>query len=231
MATKICLALDARDEHEIERLAGSTAEHVDILKIGLTAFTSFGPALVARLAAVRPVFLDLKLHDIPAQVSGAVEAAAGTGATFLTIHAFGGEEMLRAAASAAPSEMTLLAVTVLTSLDDSDLASFGVGDAAEKTVLRLGDLALGAGIPGLVCSPHEVRGLRERFGPRPGGPLLVVPGIRPEGSGVDDQRRTLGPAEAAEAGADVLVVGRPITAASDPAAAARSIREAIDGRS
>jgi orotidine-5'-phosphate decarboxylase len=226
---KLCLALDSRDEREIERWAEVTAEHVDVLKIGLTAFVASGPSLVRRLSALRPVFLDLKLHDIPAQVGGALRAAADTGARFTTVHAFGGAAMLEAAVEAAPPEMMVLAVTVLTSLGSDDVTSLGMSDPADKTVLRLADLARDAGIPGLVCSPHEVAALRERYGPAPSGPVLVVPGIRPQGSEVDDQRRTLGPAEAVAAGADLLVVGRPITGAEDPASAARSLKEQIDG--
>jgi orotidine-5'-phosphate decarboxylase len=229
MPPLIALALDSRDEREIERLAERTAQHVDVLKVGLTAFTAFGPDLVSRLALLRPVFLDLKLHDIPAQVAGAVESVAGTGASYVTVHSFGGRAMLEAAASVAPAELTILAVTVLTSLDDDDLASFAIDDPVEKTVVRLAELTLGANVPGLVCSPREVAALRDRFGPRPDGPLLVVPGIRPSGGKAHDQRRTLGPAEAAAAGADILVVGRPITEASDPADAARRIREEIGG--
>jgi orotidine-5'-phosphate decarboxylase len=224
---RLCLALDSRDEKEIVRLAEATAEHVDVIKIGLTAFNSQGAGLVRRLLEMRPVFLDLKLHDIPAQVSGAIAAVGDIGATYTTVHAFGGPAMLTAAVEAAPEDLTILAVTVLTSLDDGDLSGFGIADDAEKTVLRLADLALSCGIPGLVCSPREVGGIRERYGPAPDGPLLMVPGIRPADDDAGDQRRTLGPSEAARAGADILVVGRPITAASDPAAAARSIKEEI----
>ena len=231
MAAKLCLALDSRNEKTAERLADVTAEHVDILKIGLTTFTAFGPRVVERLAGVRPVFLDLKLHDIPAQVAGAVEAVAATGASFATVHASGGQAMLESAAEASPDSLTLLAVTVLTSLDDADLAAIGSADAADKAVLRLADLALRSGVPGLVCSPKEVGDLRTRYGARPDGPVLVVPGIRPRESAADDQRRTLTPGEAARAGADILVVGRPITGASDPAAAARAIKEEIGERS
>lgn len=229
MIPQLCLALDSRDEREIERLAQQTAEHVDLLKIGLTAFTTFGPHLVRRLADVRPVFLDLKLHDIPAQVGGAIEAVGATGATYATVHTFGGRAMLEAAAASAPRGVTLLAVTVLTSLDEPDLSSFGISEPPDKTVLRLADLALGAGVPGLVCSPREVVALRERYGNRRQGPLLVVPGVRPAGSGSDDQRRTLTPGEAVAAGADILVVGRPITTAMDPADAAGRIREEMHG--
>jgi orotidine-5'-phosphate decarboxylase len=229
MSAALCLALDSRDESEIEELAEATADHVDVLKVGLTAFASFGPDLVRRLAAIRPVFLDLKLHDIPAQVGGAVEAIAASGATYATVHAFGGSGMLEAAAAASTGELTLLAVTVLTSLDEPDLGALGLSDPADKAVLRLADLALSAGIPGLVCSPREVAALRDRYGSRPKGPFLVVPGIRPVGSDADDQQRTLGPGDAARAGADLLVVGRPITAAPDPREAARRIKDEIDG--
>jgi orotidine-5'-phosphate decarboxylase len=176
------------------------------------------------------VFLDLKLHDIPAQVAGAVEAVAGMGVAYTTVHAFGGRAMLEAAAETAPEGLQVLAVTVLTSLDDGDLAGFGIAEDAEKTVLRLADLALSCGVSGLVCSPREVEGVRERHGAPPEGPLLVVPGIRPSGSDDGDQRRTSGAREAARAGADILVVGRPITRSSDPATAARTIKEEIGER-
>lgn len=231
MSAQLCLALDSRDEREALRLAETTAGYVDVLKIGLTTFTSFGPEFVTRLVRERPVFLDLKLHDIPAQVAGAVAAVGDLGVSYTTVHAFGGRAMLQAAAQAAPEGMTLLAVSVLTSLDDGDLASMGVSEAADKAVLRLADLALGAGVPGLVCSPREVADLRSHFGAPPEGPVLVVPGIRPRGSKADDQRRSLAPAEAARAGADILVVGRPITAADDPAAAAQAIKKEILERS
>jgi orotidine-5'-phosphate decarboxylase len=231
VAPKLCLALDSRVEDEILTLADATAEHVDVFKVGLTAFNTFGPKLVERLARIRPVFLDLKLHDIPVQVAGAIEAVAASGATYTTVHCFGGREMLAAAVESAPAELTVLGVTVLTSLDDSDLDPLGLSEGAEKTVLRLADLALSCEVPGLVCSPQEVNALRERFGPTPKGPLLVVPGIRPAHTTADDQRRTLGPAEAVAAGADLLVVGRPITASADPRSAARAIKEEMLERS
>ena len=173
------------------------------------------------------MFLDLKLHDIPQQVSGAVRAAEQTGASLLTIHAAGGAEMVRAATEAAEN-VTILAVTVLTSLDDESLSDIGMSGPAEKAVLRLAELALENGAGGLVCSPLEVGALRNRFGARSdGGPLLVVPGIRPGGSDAGDQKRTLAPRDAVDRGADLIVVGRPITGASDPAAAARSIAEEL----
>ena len=219
----LCVALDSPDAPKNREVAAAVAPHAGVLKVGLTAFVAGGAALVSDIAELRPVFLDLKLHDIPAQVGGAVDSAAATGASLLTIHASGGPEMVARAVEAAAGRVTILAVTILTSLDEDDLDRIGMSGPPEKAVLRLAELALGAGAPGLVCSPHEVGHLRERFGARSeGGPLLVVPGIRP-GAGADDQKRTLGPQEALEAGADLLVVGRPITEASDPAAAARSL--------
>lgn len=220
----LCLALDSSDAEEVARLAAATERHVGVFKVGLTSFVSFGSYLTRSLAKQRPVFLDLKLHDIPQQVAGAVSAVAGTGAVYVTIHAGGGPEMVSAAADAAGPDVTILAVTVLTSLDDESLRRIGIEGPSEEAVLRLAELALGAGAKGLVCSPLEVAKVRSEFGQtRDGGPLLVVPGIRPVGSSQGDQRRTLGPREAIEAGADMIVVGRPITAAPDPAAAAEYI--------
>ena len=219
----LCVALDATDPDVNRAVASAVAPHAGVLKVGLTAFVAGGATLVADIAALRPVFLDLKLHDIPAQVAGAVRSAAATGASLLTIHASGGPEMIVRAVEAAGGRVTILAVTILTSLDDDDLDRIGMAGPPEKAVLRLAETALEAGAPGLVCSPHEVAHLRRRFGPRSqGGPLLVVPGIRPQGTG-DDQKRTLGSSEALEAGADLIVVGRPITEAPDPAAAARAL--------
>jgi orotidine-5'-phosphate decarboxylase len=217
------VALDFADPARCLELARATA-FAGAQKIGLTAFTAGGSDLVRDVSALSPVFLDLKLHDIPAQVAGAVTAIADLGVAYTTVHATGGEDMLRAAAEAADEHTTVLAVTVLTSLSDEDLQSLGVGSPARDQVLRLADLALAAGVRGLVCSPQEVDAIRSRFGPRSeGGPTLVVPGIRPLGAASNDQKRTLGPREAVDAGADLLVIGRPITAATDPALAARTI--------
>ena len=219
----ICVALDSPDPEasfDLTRLA----PEVGVLKIGLTTFTAMGPPIVRRLAPLAPVFLDLKLHDIPAQVQGAVHSATEGAASFLTVHASGGRDMMAAAVDAAGEALVLLAVTILTSLDDAALGDIGLEGSSDKAVLRLAELALSSGIPGLVCSPLEVEAIRERFGPRSsGGPLLVVPGIRPPGSDRGDQARTLGPREAIDLGADIIVVGRPITAAADPVAAIRSM--------
>lgn len=220
----LCIALDVPDRDELVRLAGLVAPHAGALKIGLTAFTSCGPSIVAELARSRPMFLDLKLHDIPAQVRGAVAAGAATGASWITVHAAGGAAMVEAAAEAAPAGCGVLAVTILTSLGERDLEEIGLAGPAEEAVTRLAELALEAGATGLVCSPLEVASLRRRFGSvEDGGPLLVVPGIRAVGAATDDQRRTLSAAEAIAAGANMLVVGRPITSSPDPARAAEEM--------
>lgn len=223
----VCVALDLPDADAIRDMAIKVEEHVGVFKIGLTAFAGAGPALVSELGARRPVFVDLKLHDIPAQVSGAVAAIAAGGASYATVHASGGSEMVRAAVDAAEG-VTILAVTVLTSLDSAQLQRVGFSGNAQSIVLRLAEDALQAGAPGLVCSPLEIDALRQEFGSRAdGGPLLVVPGIRSQGAARDDQRRTLSAREATDAGADMIVVGRPITAAPDPAEAARVLQEEL----
>lgn len=227
-ANPICVALDFDDPARVREIADATSDHVGIFKIGLTAYTTGGPALVRDLTSRHPVFLDLKFHDIPAQVGGAVRAATATGAMYTTVHASGGPAMIAAAVEAAGHSLTVLAVTVLTSLDDASLDSVGMKGSVRDSVLRLAGLALAAGADGLVCSPMEVAMLRSEFGARvDGGPFLVVPGIRAEGESPGDQKRTLSATEALAAGADVIVVGRPITAAPDPAGAARRLREQI----
>ena len=226
-ANPVCVALDSGDPDTCRRLARETSE-AGAHKIGLTAFGAGGPALVRAMSETTKLFLDLKLHDIPAQVGGAVEVMADLGVTLATVHASGGRAMLTAAAEAGGDELTLLAVTVLTSLGDPDLAEMGVKGGARDQVLRLADLALGCGVGGLVCSPLEVGAIRERFGARDeGGPFLVVPGIRPRDSAGDDQKRTLAPAEAVSLGADLIVVGRPITTAPEPARAMRAILQEV----
>jgi orotidine-5'-phosphate decarboxylase len=222
------VALDSPDYSVVERLAFATEPHVGMFKVGVMAFAANGPGIVRNLVRMRPVFLDLKLHDIPIQVEGAVRAAAALGTSYVTVHAAGGPEMITAAVAGAAGNATVLAVTVLTSLDDHVLDMTGIPDSTTSQVLRLAELALKAGVSGLVCSPLEVSALRGRLGSSDdGGPTLVVAGIRPAGSDSGDQRRTMTPQQAVEAGADVIVVGRPITAAPDPAAAARSIHAEV----
>jgi orotidine-5'-phosphate decarboxylase len=222
---RICAALDFPAWGLAEAFARAVAPEVGMLKVGLELFAAEGPAAVRAAAALgRPVFLDLKLHDIPNTVEGAARSAAASGATLLTVHAAGGAEMVRAAVRGAGAGVRVLAVTVLTSLDGAALGAIGLAGPPEAAVVRLARLALSAGAAGLVCSPHEVAAVRAAVG---GGPLLVVPGVRPRGAARGDQARVATPAEAVAAGADVIVVGRPLRDASDPAAAAREIAAAI----
>ncbi len=220
-------ALDTPDLAQAQRWAAAVVPPCGMVKLGLEFFAANGPAGVRALGAL-PVFLDLKLHDIPNTVAGAVRAVLPLRPRLLTLHAAGGEAMLAAACAAAATagegRPRLLAVTVLTSLDATALRTTGVAEPPAAQVLRLARLALAAGCDGLVCAPTEVVMLRAALGPTP---LLVVPGIRPAGGGADDQARTAGPRAAAEAGADWLVVGRPITQAEDPHAAAAAIAAEI----
>ncbi len=229
---RIFVALDTSDPERARALARALAGRVGGFKVGLEAFSSCGPALVGEvLSEGLPVFLDLKLHDIPNTVAGAAAAAARLGASFLTVHALGGGEMVRravaasaeAAARAGSAPPTVLAVTVLTSHDDAGLEAIGIPGGAGEAVLRLAAIARDAGAGGVVCSPLEVARVREAF---PAG-TLVVPGIRPSGASADDQARVATPASAVRAGADRIVVGRPITRADDPAAAAEAVAAEI----
>jgi orotidine-5'-phosphate decarboxylase len=221
---RLAVALDASDRDEIVRLARLLFGRVGVAKIGLEAFTAHGPALVSDVLTLDlPVFLDLKLHDIPNTVERAARSAARLGVSMLTVHAAGGEAMLRAACAGASSvdpPPAVVAVTVLTSLDDTALAGLGIAGGAGARALAWAELAQRCGCAGVVCSPREAAALRAALGP---GFVLVTPGVRPAGTAVADQRRVATPREAIAAGADLLVVGRPITAAADPAAAAEAI--------
>lgn len=228
-------ALDTPSRARALTLAKPLIGSVDGFKLGLEFFVAEGPAGVEAVKALgRPIFLDLKLHDIPNTVAGAVRSALALAPAYLTLHAGGGVAMMRAAAEAAREEAAkrgvarpkLLAVTVLTSLDASDLAAQAIAAEPEAQVVRLAALAQSAGLDGAVCSPREIAALRHALGP---ALELVVPGIRPARAAAGDQKRVMTPAEAAKAGADVLVIGRPITGASDPAEAARRIRAEIAG--
>ncbi len=229
-AERILCAIDTSDLEEAMDLAHALAGDVGGLKIGKELFTAHGPDGVARLQeSGHEIFLDLKYHDIPATVAGAVGAAASLGCFVLTVHASGGSEMLRqaaTAAAAAPRPPLVVGVTVLTSLDEDDLQAVGQDGPVADQVLRLARLAQSSGLGGVVCSPHEIAALREALGPEF---KLVVPGIRPSWAGADDQKRVMTPGEAIAAGADYLVIGRPITRATDPAAAAKRIAEEIAG--
>lgn len=223
MDSRLIVALDMPDAGSALALADRLTGVCRWCKVGLELFSAEGPAMVRELRRRGfSVFLDLKLHDIPNTVAGAVRSVAKLGAELLTVHAAGGPAMLQAAAEAAasvPGAPRLLAVTVLTSMDRSQLAAIGVDRSPADQVLQLAATAAGAGIPGLVASPEEVASLRRLYP----AATLVIPGIRPAGSAAGDQKRTATPAAALAAGASYLVVGRPITQAADPAAAAQAI--------
>lgn len=226
----IYLALDTADLPRAKRLADDLRPHIGGLKLGLQFFTAHGPDGVRALQAYDlPIFLDLKLFDIPHQVGLAVRAAAALGVRYLTVHASGGEAMLREAQTAAlqaggAQPLQLLGVTVLTSFNAERLAATGIDDPIPDHALRLARLARAAGLPGLVCSAHEIAPLRREFG---AAVTLMVPGIRPADADRDDQARVMTPRQALDAGADLLVVGRPITAAPAPLAAARALHQTL----
>src|SRR6266851_10316261 len=221
---RLIIALDVSTAAEARKLVGAVGEAAVFYKVGKQLFTAEGPQVVRDLtAAGKKVFLDLKYHDIPNTVAGAVGEAARLGVDMLTVHASGGGKMLRAAVEAAQAtkpDLLVLAVTVLTSMDDVELGMIGVRGAVLDQVLRLAALALSNGCQGVVASALEAAALREEFGH---DFAIVTPGVRLAGSGPHDQARVVTPAEAIAAGASHIVVGRPITEASDPAAEARAI--------
>lgn len=225
----IICAVDTTDVPKAQELAEALAGNVGALKLGLEFFTANGATGVRQIASQNfPIFLDLKFHDIPNTVAKAIKATAGIDTFMMTVHTTGGRAMLRAAidASMEVADTTgkerplIIAVTVLTSLDQDDLGIIGFKDKLTDQVKRLADLAQSAGLDGVVCSPQEITALREQCG---GDFKLVVPGIRPEGSARGDQKRTMTPKEALQKGADYLVIGRPITEAADPKTAAQAI--------
>jgi orotidine-5'-phosphate decarboxylase len=218
----ILCAIDTPDLARAQALIAATQGAVGGVKLGLEFFAAHGPGGIRQAAAgQKNVFLDLKLHDIPNTVAGAVKSALALDPLLLTIHCSGGAAMMRAAIEArGPARTKIVGVTVLTSLDDNDLAAIGQSAPAAAQVKRLALLAQESGLDGVVCSPQEVATLRQAcrkdF-------LLIVPGIRPAGAAIGDQKRVQTPQEAIAAGADYLVIGRPITEAPDPGAAARAI--------
>ena len=222
-AEKIIVALDVPSVNEGLALINALSGAVGFFKIGLQSYTANGPALIGPAGKV---FLDLKLHDIPNTVGKAVEAAGRLGVKMLTLHLSGGGEMLRAAVRARKNDMLLLGVTVLTSSTDETLREIGVAEKTSEQVLRLARLGVENGIDGLVASPHEVRLLREQFGAEI---KIVTPGIRPAGADPGDQKRFATPRQAIEAGADYLVIGRPITAAANPHAVVDQIVAELHG--
>jgi orotidine-5'-phosphate decarboxylase len=216
----IFVAIDTPDMERAIGLAEAVREHAGGVKLGLEFFSAQGPAGVRAIAGLGlSVFLDVKLHDIPNTVGKAVEALASLEPAVLTVHAAGGRAMMAAARAAAPAATKVVAVTVLTSLDGSDLTAVGIGDAPGDQVARLAGLARASGVDGIVCSGAEVAAAREAW---PTG-FFVVPGVRPAGAGLADQKRVATPRQALDDGASILVIGRPITAAPDPAAAIREI--------
>jgi len=221
----LCVALDGSDRQWIERTARAVGSAAGWLKVGLEAFVAHGPSLVTEIAnSGGRVFLDLKLHDIPTTVERAAANCARSGAKMFNVHAAGGPAMLKAAitgAATAPGPRPLvIAVTVLTSLAAADLADLGLTEEPEHTVVRWARIAARCGLDGVVASAREAPAIREACGP---DFLIVTPGIRPRWATSDDQRRVVTPADALTAGSDILVVGRPITRADDPAAAAHRI--------
>ncbi len=230
---RILVALDTPDVDRAATLAAATADAAGGVKIGLEFFNVNGHAGVKTVVGPGvPLFLDLKFHDIPNTVAGAVRSVAPLAPLIVNVHAGGGPEMLRAgktasveaAAALGVAPPKVIAVTVLTSLDTEDLAAVGQDPDARAQAVRLARLARDCGLDGVVCSSLEIAPIRDACGP---DFTLVVPGIRPAGADSGDQKRVMTPAEAISAGADYLVIGRPITGADDPAAAARAIAESL----
>lgn len=215
---KIIIALDVPDTDGALRLIDSIADHGEppaLCKIGLELFTAEGPSVVKAVKARGcEIFLDLKFHDIPNTVAHAIRSAAGLGVAMTTIHAVGGPVMMEAAAKAVEgTDLLILAVTVLTSMDSDQLSSTGINVEPKEQVLRLAGLASAAGIGGIVCSPLEISAIRGSFG---NNLRIVTPGVRPTWAAAGDQKRVMTPAEAVKAGSNWLVIGRPITAAESP---------------
>jgi orotidine-5'-phosphate decarboxylase len=220
MTSPVFVAIDTPDPDRAKAIAGRVRTHVGGLKLGLEYFSANGPDGVRDMAEFGlPIFLDLKLHDIPNTVAKAVQALNPLDLAILTIHAAGGRAMMEDAKAAASSGTRVVGVTMLTSLDEEDLAAAGIAGAPSAQVARLAALAREAGLDGVVCPGAEVAALKKAW---PDG-YFVVPGVRPAGGAAGDQKRVVTPRKAMDAGASILVVGRPITSAEDPDAAARAI--------
>jgi orotidine-5'-phosphate decarboxylase len=221
----IFVAIDTPDLDRAVELANAVREYAGGVKLGLEFFSARGPAGIERIAELGlPIFLDLKLHDIPNTVGKTVEALAPLRPAVLTVHAAGGRLMLAAAKAAAPAETKVVAVTVLTSLDQSDLMAAGISGTPQDQVRRLAKLAQEARVDGIVCSGAEVASAREAW---PSG-FFVVPGVRPAGADIADQKRVVTPEKALDDGGSILVIGRPITGAPDPAQAIRDIAASLN---
>jgi len=224
MTNPVYVAIDTPDLRKAQALAQRVRGHVGGIKLGLEFFCANGNHGVHEMTKFGlPIFLDLKLHDIPNTVAKAVQALHVLEPAILTVHAAGGRAMLEDAKAAAGQNTKVVAVTVLTSLDDSDLIDIGVGGAALDQVERLADLARSSGLDGIVCSGEEVAAARKAW---PDG-FFVVPGVRPAGGAMGDQKRAVTPRQALDRGASILVVGRPISLASDPDIAAREIEATL----
>jgi orotidine-5'-phosphate decarboxylase len=224
-ADKIIVALDVPTKREALELVEKLHDRISFFKIGLQLYTAEGPEIVRAVSSTdSKVWLDLKLYDIPNTVARAVESAGRLGVQMLTIHLSGGSEMIRAAKSARADNILLLGVTVLTSSTEETLRETGIAGRVDHQVLRLAKLGIEAGIDGIVASPREIKPLRREFGDKI---KMVVPGIRPIGSEVHDQKRTMTPRDALEAGADYLVIGRPITAHRNPREAVAKILQEL----
>ncbi|WP_066807356.1 orotidine-5'-phosphate decarboxylase [Sphingomonas asaccharolytica] len=220
MTSRIYVALDTPDIDKAKAIAARVRHHVGGIKLGLEFFMANGRHGVLEMHELGlPIFLDLKLHDIPNTVGKAIQALRGLEPAVLTVHASGGRAMLEDAKAAAPSNTKVVAVTMLTSLDENDLRATGVDGSSHDQVLRLTELAMDAGVDGIVCSGEEVRAAHKLW---PKG-FFVVPGVRPANGAIGDQKRVVTPRAAVDAGASILVVGRPITGAEDPDLAAREI--------
>ena len=221
IADSFIVALDVATSKEALDLVNQLRKQISFFKIGLQLYTAEGPEIVRAVRATgAKVFLDLKLHDIPNTVARAVESASDLGVQMLTIHLSGGSEMIRAAVHARPDDLLLLGVTVLTSVDDKTLGEVGISDTIDNHVLRLAKLGVENGMNGVVASAREIQILRSEFGDKI---KIVVPGIRPSWSQAADQKQIMTPVEALDAGADYLVIGRPITADVDPRKAVTKI--------
>ena len=218
---RLIIALDYADAGHAIDCAGDLRGEISCFKIGLQLYTAAGPEIVRAVAETNAkIFLDLKLHDIPNTVAKAVESAAALGVQMLTIHLSGGRQMIEAAVAASPPDLLLLGVTVLTSSDDATLRETGVGSGVQEQTMRLAELGAAAGIRGFIASPQEVQSLRAQLGDEI---TIVTPGVRPEWSSSDDQKRFTTPREALLNGADYLVIGRPVTAHAEPREAVRKI--------
>ncbi len=224
-ANPVYVALDTPDVKTALAIAQAVSPHVGGLKVGLEFTMANGPEGIKAIVALgMPVFLDVKLHDIPNTVAGAVRALVSLGVSIINVHTAGGQAMMRAAKDAAGDKAKIIGVTVLTSLDDSDMDLIGYAEGATMQAMRLAHLARASGLDGVVCGATDLTGIRAACGP---DFLTVVPGSRPTGSDVNDQKRFFTPAAARKAGADILILGRPVTAAADPAAAARAVAASL----